>query len=44
LGFESKKLPPPPNMFEEDMVAEDFALVKLSRPEKGEALAAGCAA
>jgi hypothetical protein len=32
---ESKKLPPPPNMLDEDVVGGDFALEKLSRPEKG---------
>jgi len=41
FGFESKKLPPPPNMFDEDVVGGDFALEKLSSPEKGEGL--GCA-
>jgi hypothetical protein len=44
FGFESKKLPPPPNMFEEDVVGGDFALVKLSRPENGDGLTTGCAA
>lgn len=43
LGFESKKLPPPPNMFDE-VDGGDFVLVKLSRPENGEGLAAGAAA
>lgn len=42
LGLESKKLPPPPNMFE-DVEAGDFVLEKASRPEKGEALGAGAA-
>ena len=44
LGLESKKLPPPPNMFDDEVVGGDFALEKLSRPEKGEGFAAGCAA
>lgn len=44
LGLESKKLPPPPNIFEDDVVGGDFVLEKLSRPEKGEGLGAGCAA
>lgn len=44
FGFESKKLPPPPNMFEEDVVGGDLALEKLSIPEKGDGLGAGCAA
>lgn len=44
FGFESKKLPPPPNMLEEDVVGGDFALLKLSRPENGEGLGAGWAA
>jgi hypothetical protein len=44
LGCESKKLPPPPNMLEEDVVGGDFALEKLSRPENGDGLGAGCAA
>jgi hypothetical protein len=44
LGLESKKLPPPPNMFEdEDVEAGDFVLEKASRPEKGEGLGAGAA-
>jgi hypothetical protein len=43
-GLESKKLPPPPNMLEdEDVVGGDFALVKLSRPENGEGFGAGAA-
>lgn len=42
LGFESKKLPPPPNMFEE-VEAGDFVLEKASSPEKGEGLGAGAA-
>lgn len=41
-GFEAKKLPPPPNMLDEEVVGGDFAL-KLSRPEKGEGLGAGAA-
>ena len=44
LGLESKKLPPPPNMLEEDVVGGDFVPEKLSRPEKGDALGARCAA
>jgi hypothetical protein len=44
LGLESKKLPPPPNMFDDDVVGGDFVLVKLSSPENGEGFAAGCAA
>jgi hypothetical protein len=43
LGFESKKLPPPPNMLEEDVVEGDFVLEKASSPEKGEGLGAGAA-
>jgi hypothetical protein len=43
FGFESKKLPPPPNMFEEDVVGGDLAVEKLSRPENGDGLGAGCA-
>lgn len=44
LGLESKKLPPPPNMLEEEaVVGGDFVPEKLSRPEKGDALGAGCA-
>ena len=43
LGFESKKLPPPPNMLEEDVEAGDFVLEKASSPEKGEGLGAGAA-
>ena len=42
-GLELKKLPPPPNMFDEDVVGGDFALEKLSRPENGEGLGAGAA-
>lgn len=43
-GLEAKKLPPPPNMLEEeDIVGGDFALEKLSRPEKGEGFGAGAA-
>jgi len=41
MGFESKKLPPPPNMLDEDVDAGDFVLEKASRPEKGEGLGAG---
>jgi hypothetical protein len=44
FGLESKKLPPPPNMFDEDVVGGDFALEKLSSPENGDDFAAGCAA
>jgi hypothetical protein len=44
LGLESKKLPPPPNMFDEDVVGGDFVLEKLSSPENGEGFAAGCEA
>lgn len=45
LGLESKKLPPPPNMLEEEEVVEgDFALEKASRPAKGEGLGAGAGA
>jgi hypothetical protein len=43
LGFESKKLPPPPNMLDEDVEAGDFVLEKASSPEKGEGLGAGAA-
>ena len=43
VGLESKKLPPPPNMFDEDVVGGDFALEKLSSPENGEGLGAGAA-
>lgn len=43
FGLESKKLPPPPNMFEEDVVGGDFALEKLSRPENGDGFGAGAA-
>ena len=42
-AFESKKLPPPPNMFEEEDVGGDFALEKLSSPENGDGLGAGAA-
>lgn len=41
---ELKKLPPPPNMFDEDEAGGDRVLVKLSRPEKGDGLGAGAAA
>lgn len=44
FGLESKKLPPPPNMLEEDVEAGDFVLEKASRPEKGEGLGAGAGA
>lgn len=44
FGLESKKLPPPPNMFEDDVVGGDFALEKLSRPENGEGFGAGAGA
>ena len=44
LGLESKKLPPPPNMLDVDVVGGDFVLVKLSSPENGDGLGAGCAA
>lgn len=43
LGFASKKLPPPPNMLDEDVEGGDFALEKASRPEKGDGLGAGAA-
>lgn len=43
LGFESKKLPPPPNMFEEEVDAGDLVLEKASSPEKGDGLGAGAA-
>jgi hypothetical protein len=42
-GLESKKLPPPPNMFDDEAVGGDFALEKLSRPENGEGFGAGAA-
>jgi hypothetical protein len=42
-GLELKKLPPPPNMLDDDVVGGDFALEKLSRPENGEGLGAGAA-
>jgi hypothetical protein len=42
--LESKKLPPPPNMLDDDVVGGDLVLVKLSSPENGDGLAAGCAA
>jgi len=44
LGFESKKLPPPPNMFDEDVVGGDLVAEKLSSPANGDGLDAGCAA
>lgn len=44
FGFASKKLPPPPNMLDEEVVGGDFVLEKLSSPEKGEGFAAGWAA
>jgi hypothetical protein len=34
----SKKLPPPPNIFEDDCAGGDRVLEKLSRPAKGEGL------
>jgi hypothetical protein len=42
FGFASKKLPPPPNMFDDDVVGGDLVLEKLSSPEKGDGLGAGC--
>lgn len=42
--MELKKLPPPPNMLDEDVAGGDFALEKLSRPENGEGFGAGAAA
>lgn len=42
-GFESKKLPPPPNMFDEDVAGGDFLPERLSSPAKGEGLGAGAA-
>lgn len=44
LGFESKKLPPPPNMLDEAVDAGDFALEKASRPANGEGLGAAAGA
>jgi hypothetical protein len=41
FGFESKKLPPPPNMLDEDDEEGDLVLEKASSPEKGEGFAAG---
>lgn len=41
--MESKKLPPPPNMLEEDVVGGDLVLEKLSSPANGEGLGAGAA-
>lgn len=43
FGFESKKLPPPPNMLEVDVVVGDLVLEKLSRPEKGDGFGGACA-
>lgn len=43
FGAESKKLPPPPNMPDEEVEGGDLALVKESRPEKGEDFEAGAA-
>jgi hypothetical protein len=43
-GLELKKLPPPPNMFEDDdVVGGDLAPEKLSSPEKADGLGAGAA-
>jgi hypothetical protein len=43
-GLELKKLPPPPNMFEDDdVVGGDLAPEKPSSPEKAEGLGAGAA-
>jgi len=42
-GLESKKLPPPPNILDDDVAGGDFVLEKLSRPENGEGLGAGAA-
>jgi len=39
-----KKLPPPPNRLDEDVVGGALVLEKLSRPEKGEGFGAGAAA
>ena len=41
--MELKKLPPPPNMLDDEVLGGDFALEKLSRPENGEGLGAGAA-
>lgn len=38
-----KKLPPPPNMLDEDAAGGDFALEKLSSPENGDGFGAGAA-
>ncbi len=43
FGLESKKLPPPPNIFDEDVAGGDFVLEKLSRPENGDGFGAGAA-
>ena len=43
FGFESKKFPPPPNMFDDDVVGGDFVLEKLSRPENGDGFDGACA-
>lgn len=43
VGLELKKLPPPPNIFDEDVLGGDFVLEKLSSPENGEGLGAGAA-
>lgn len=43
VGFELKKLPPPPNMPEEDVDGGDFALEKLSSPANGDGFGAGAA-
>lgn len=40
MGAESKKLPPPPNMFG-DWVGGDRVLAKLSRPANAEGLGCG---
>jgi hypothetical protein len=39
----SKKLPPPPKMFDDEFAGGDRALEKLSRPANGEGLGAGAA-
>ncbi len=43
FGLASKKFPPPPNIFDDDVVAGDFVLEKLSRPENGDGFGAGAA-
>lgn len=43
LGLESKKLPPPPNRFEEDVEAGERDLESESRPAKGDGFAGGAA-